>query len=240
MRRRLLHLSDTHAGHPGTFHDGSVPLATPEESLERILAVLADPVDVIVHTGDIAEADADGAAERVRDRLADVGVPVLAVPGNHDDPATTRAVFGTDPIELGGWRIIGADTVIPGEIHGTAERILDRLDAYDDRPTVLAIHHPIRSRSTHPWFQLVGGDRLLQALRERTHVRAVLSGHTHQRFEHAEPWGLNHLGGPSTYYGVTHDGNEFAHRMSDIGAQLIELDDETITATALGGGAGLV
>lgn len=231
MRLQLLHISDTHFGYSGTFRNGSVPRAAPEESLERTLASMAGSVDAIVHTGDIAESDAVGAAEQVRDRLTEYDVPVLAVPGNHDDPAATRQAFGTQPIEIGGWRIVGVDTVIPGEIHGTAERVLEQIDAHDERPTVLAMHHPIRSRSTHSWFQLDDATGLLGALRERPHVRAVLSGHTHQRYEHAEPWGLRHLGGLSTYYGMQHDGDEFSYRMSDVGAQLIELDHEKVTAT---------
>lgn len=232
MPLRILHLSDTHFGATGSFRDGSSPLDRPDVALDRTLSSLSGPIDAIVHTGDIADDLSEPSARLVQQRLASYGVPLLGVPGNHDDPAAVADVFGRSPIEVGEWRIIGADTVIAGEIHGSAERVLEQVDAYDERPTVIAIHHPIRSRSTHRWFSLAGAAELLSGLRERPHVRALLTGHTHQQFEHVEPWGLRHLGGLSTYYGMSHDGDAFTYQMSDVGAQVIELDGSDTITTA--------
>ena len=97
---RVLHISDTHAG--ANAH------GDPLERLETVLgAVAADGFspDLVVHTGDISDAGQASDVEAVLDRLAGVA-PVLAVPGNHDDPATVTLTEAG----LGPWRVIGIDT----------------------------------------------------------------------------------------------------------------------------------
>ena len=134
---------------------------------------------------------------------------VLAVAGNHDDPDNVHAVFGsTDTVDLGVWRVLGVESVIPGQDHGAVDvdALIRRLDQLDDRPTVLAIHHPPRSPSTNAMFQLIGADEMLAALRDRPHVRAVVSGHLHEAFERREG-DLQLWGGPSAYYAIEHTGD---------------------------------
>lgn len=230
MTLRILHISDTHFGaiYAGPEHER--PPAPPVDGLERLLAKVTGPFDAVVHTGDITDAGGQEHTAAVLHRLRELGAPVLGVPGNHDLSAEVADVFGIAPLEVGGWRIIGVDTVIPGAVEGTAARIIETIDGYDARPTLLAVHHPIRSNSTHEWFVLRDADGLLPALEQRPHVRAVLSGHTHEQYQHTEPWGLRHLGGQSTYYGMRHSGTEFWHADHEVGAQLVELADDTVAA----------
>lgn len=103
--------------------------------------------------------------------------------------------------------------------------VLATLDALDDRPTVLAVHHPPAGTSTHAWFQLAGAGLLLEGLATRPHVRLVVSGHLHEPFDRrAGTLGL--LGAPSTLYGIRHQGEVWDEDASvPTGARLLHLDE---------------
>ena len=180
-------------------------------------------------TGDLSDDGSLPALERLRDVVGQLSTRVMAVAGNHDDPNNVRAVFGThDTVELGRWRVLGVESVIPGEDHGSVDvaSLIRRLDHLDPRPTLLAIHHPPRSPSTNPMFQLIGADEMLAALRDRPNVRAVVSGHLHEAFERYED-GVQLWGSPSSYYAITHTGGEY-QLVSDgiVGAQVLTLGDD--------------
>ena len=103
----------------------------------------------------------------------------------------------------------------------------------DDRPTLLVLHHPPVSPSTHEWFRLDGGDELAVLLARRPHVAAVLSGHLHQPFED-EVHGVRVLGCPSTWVGIRHEGDAFVVGGDDrTGARLLELADDGTWRTEL-------
>jgi Icc protein len=215
---RLLHLSDTHAG--ATAHGD--PLAR----LERVLAAVAADgfvPDLIVLSGDIADAGADVDVQAVLTRLAG-SAPVLAVPGNHDDPAT---VPGPRELRLGPWRVLGLDTTIPDEIAGQ----IDEVPGIDG-PTVLVMHHPLRSRSKHPWFVTRGADVAVAVLAAAVHPVIVLSGHTHEAYQ-GETGSLRVWGAPACYYAITHAGDSWTDGGAT-GVRLVELaDDGTATTRVL-------
>ncbi|MTD43027.1 hypothetical protein GKE82_01570 [Conexibacter sp. W3-3-2] len=222
----LLHLSDTHLGAtPG----GPVMACDPDARLATVLAAWTargESADLVVHSGDVTDDEHPDAVRRVDEALATLGAPVLAVGGNHDAP--TVALGGPDTAEVGAWRVLGARTARPGQIHGTLDvpALLHRLDALDDRPTVLVVHHPPRSRSTHEWFQLDGADALLDALAARPHVRAVLSGHLHDAFALPGPGDLVLLGGPSTAQAIAHEGEAMRFGEGLTGARVVRLHDD--------------
>ncbi len=187
-----------------------------------------DP-DLVLLSGDLADDGSVAALQRISDSIAIFPAPVLAVAGNHDLIASVRAVFGVDDaVEIGSWRMLGVETVIPGAIHGAVDvdAMTRRLDAVDDRPTVIAVHHPPRSASTHPWFRLIGAERMLAALRRRPHVRAVVSGHLHEAFQLRDSE-LDLCGAPSTYYAIEHQGDSYRMPADGVvGAQVLTLGDD--------------
>jgi Icc protein len=186
--------------------------------------------DLVLLTGDLTDDGDPGAYERLARILSELGAPILALAGNHDRPEAVAATWGgADVAEVAGWRIVTADTTVAGEVHGAIDvaRVMRRLDDLDDRPTLLALHHPPLSRSTHPQFHLHGDDALLDELAARPQVRAVVAGHLHDSVELHSHHDLPVLLGPSTVMGITHLGDEMlidpgAHR----GAQVLELDDD--------------
>jgi 3',5'-cyclic-AMP phosphodiesterase len=222
----VLQISDTHLrAEPNTPVDED-----PDASLLATIHAVRDVhADLVLLTGDLADDGSVAALERVRAVADDFSSPMLAIGGNHDDVDNVRTVFGAaDTVEVGTWRVVGVDSVIPGEIHGAVdvEELTGRLDRLDDRPTLIAIHHPPRSPSTNPMFRLIGAEQMLSALRARPHVRAVASGHLHEAFDRTDG-PLQLYGAPSTYYAIQHAGDAYAQAEDGIvGAQVLTLGDD--------------
>ena len=201
----VLQISDTHlSAAPNTPADND-----PDASLLATLDAVRDVrADLVLLTGDLAD---DGSLAGLQ-RLDNV-----------------RAVFGTaDTVEVGRWRVMGVESMIPGQDHGSVdvERLTERLDRLDDRPTLICIHHPPRSPSTNQMFQLIGAEAMLAALRDRPHVRAIVSGHLHEVFDRREG-DLQIYGGPSSWYAIEHTGDDY-RLFADglVGAQVLTLGDD--------------
>jgi Icc protein len=162
-----------------------------------------------------------------------LGAPIRATPGNHDLAESVAEVFGTAATEeIGSWRIVLVDTTIPGHDDGAVdvEALCSRLDAVDARPTLIALHHPPDSPSTHEMFRLAGASGLLELCAARPHVRGIVSGHLHEAFERTAGR-VPVVGCPSSWYAIVHDRDTY-RLVPDglVGATLLELgDDGTLT-----------
>ncbi|MEP7112366.1 MAG: metallophosphoesterase [Ilumatobacteraceae bacterium] len=222
----VLQISDTHLqAKPSTASKRN-----PDASLlATINAVRNVRADLVLLTGDLADDGSVAALRRLRATVEELSPAILAVAGNHDDLHNVHAVFGdADTVDVGAWRVLGVESVIAGQDHGSVdvENLAERLDQLDDRPTLLAIHHPPRSPSTHPMFQLIGAEEMLTRLRDRPHVRAVVSGHLHEAFDRHDG-ALQLWGSPSSYYAIKHTDAEY--RLVDdgiVGAQVLTLGDD--------------
>jgi len=233
----VLQLSDTHLT---AQLGGPVNGLDPDARLEVVLAAVRRSglrPDLVVLTGDNADDASQPACERLRHAVTTLGAPVLAVAGNHDDPAIVADVFGAGhQAEVGAWRVVTFDSSRPGQIHGTLDvpAAIARLDALDARQTVVAVHHPPRSRSTHPWFRLDGADALLEGLTARPHVRAVITGHVHDAFSFSGPGGLALLGCPSTLMAISHAGTDMEiGSKGPTGARILTLDGDDLSTELL-------
>jgi Icc protein len=223
----VLHLSDLHlSAAPHTPVSG----ADPDDGLALTLALVADVrPDLVLLTGDISEDGSVASYERVAAAVDNLGAPVLALAGNHDEPVALASVLPTPTeVVVGAWQVVVVDTAAPDRVHGEVDTaaIAARLDALEARPTLVAQHHPPRSPSTNEWFALVGADAFLAALAARAHVAAVVSGHLHDPFtyRHAQ---LQLVGAPSTFYALAHDGEAYhAPPTGLVGAQLLHLGDD--------------
>jgi Icc protein len=234
----VLQLSDTHL----TRTTGQrVYDRDPDERVAKVLLAwqgTGEQADIVLLTGDLADDGSAAACERLALAIAGLSVPILALPGNHDDPAVVAATWGgVDVAEVDGWRIITADTTIPGQIHGAVDvpDVLARLDALDARPTVVAVHHPPLSRSTGDQFRLDGAAELLDGLAARPQVRAVVGGHLHDAVDLQGPRELPVLLCPSTLMGIVHDGDQMQiDPGAPRGARVLHLaDDGTLTSRVL-------
>jgi Icc protein len=225
----VVQLSDTHLARVAP--DPADP-TTADAGVRRTMAALGDRrPDLVLLTGDLADDGSVEACRRLRASVEALGAPILATPGNHDLPESIVDVFGPlDTAEVGNWRVMLVDTTIPGHDDGEidVDAFSSRLDAADSRPTLVALHHPPVSPSTHEMFRLTGAAELIEACAARPHVRGIASGHLHEAFERTAG-DIPVVGCPSTWYSVVHDGDSYRldpHGV--VGAQLLELDDDGV------------
>jgi Icc protein len=191
----LVQLSDLHlrAGAGGTG-----PAVRLEHAVRRVAALQPRPRAVLL-SGDLVDVPTSAAYEQVNALLAPLGVPVHAIPGNHDDRDLLRARFGPGPApagapvrfaaSCGALRLVCCDSTLPGEGDGGALgaeqlRWLDEtLGEQPQTPTLLALHHPpvltgVRSMDA---IALAGEDRvaLEMLLGGHPQVQAITCGHVH-------------------------------------------------------------
>ncbi|GAB3206986.1 metallophosphoesterase [Nocardia tengchongensis] len=184
----LAQLSDTH------FNMG----ARNVERAERVMAFLAElpqRPDVIIVTGDIADEGDVEEYQQARAALT-ADLPVLILPGNHDDRANMRSVLfpgseGTAPINqsysVNGVTLALLDSSIPGKPEGlledeTYEFLTDLLAAAPaDEVVLIAMHHPpvpVQSTVVDP-IRLTNPERLAEIVAGDDRIAAVLTGHVH-------------------------------------------------------------
>ena len=92
-------------------------------TLPALKAALADaqqsaawPPDVVLVTGDLVQDDPSGYVH-IRRVFGHLGMPVLCIPGNHDDPAVMRRELRVDPFTVGGHSDFGAWRIEIGRAH---------------------------------------------------------------------------------------------------------------------------
>ncbi|WP_327008407.1 phosphodiesterase [Dactylosporangium sp. NBC_01737] len=182
----IAHVSDTHLADDGGRS------AERAERVVRYLERLRRPVDAVLVTGDVADhgLPAEYAAARVLGRL---GVPLLQLPGNHDERSAFRqSLLGAPPepgpvdqvARVGDLVFALCDSSIPGRDDGwLADETLAWLDTVlaEGAPTFVCFHHPPVAIG-HPQADLVrqfGEDRLAAVLARHPNVVALLCGHIH-------------------------------------------------------------
>jgi len=208
---RLLHLTDPHlfADEAGEIY-GVRTAETFAATLQHALMTTPGEIDAVLVTGDIAE-DGDAATyERFRREMAALDLPVLCLPGNHEDRGAMTRILSEPPLQLcgthtlPGWRIILLDSHLAGSDEGFLHadellRLERELAAAADENVLVCVHHqpvPIGS----PWldaYGIVNADAFLPRLEAQGNVRAVLFGHVHQVSDRLHR-GIRMMSTPST------------------------------------------
>ncbi len=147
----LLQFSDLHLR--AREDDADLRLA---RAVAAAAALRPRPQAVLV-TGDLADEPAAEVYRRAHRALSELGIPIHAIPGNHDDRDLLAMAFAARerptgaPVHVlayvGALRLVGCDTTVPGSPGGAldSEQLgwLDRaLSNEPARPTLLALHHP--------------------------------------------------------------------------------------------------
>ena len=203
---RLAQISDCHLPEkPQTSYRG----LNADQGLAAVLAALVRwQPDGIILTGDLSEDASRASYQRLAAVTRELGVPVCALPGNHDEPALMQEFFPNGPYagphlqQAGDWQLLLLNSARPGRIDGC----LDEADLQaisgllaGDQPAVLALHHqplPIGA----PWidrYMLEQPEKLLEQLRHWQQIKVVTWGHVHQVFE-SRVDGVRFLSAPST------------------------------------------
>ncbi len=161
-------------------------------------------VDCVVIKGDIADRGRVEQFEAAGRAFARFEAPIHAFLGNHDHYALHEgervdghALLGQPPaprsFELGGWRLVLLDSVLPGEHHGVLPRerlawLADVLEETRERSqsTLLFMHHqPVPPQHRDRFPNTIGLEpehslRLFDLVGGHPQVRGVLIGHTHR------------------------------------------------------------
>lgn len=190
---RVLQITDCHvSAQPGTSYRGLDARA----ELERLLpAAQAWRPDVVLLTGDLAEDESEGAYAWLAETLASLGTPLLATPGNHDDPVLMQRYFERVSVDAplvfdqGEWRLVLLNSARPGRIDGTLddEQLSSLAAVLDAGPAhaLVALHHQPVMVGSH-WidrYALHEPERLWSVLAGTGRCRAVCWGHVHQAFD---------------------------------------------------------
>jgi alkaline phosphatase D len=252
---RVIQISDTHLS-PGKQH--FVP------NWEPVAAWLkAQQPDLVIHTGDVT-VDAAGEetdAEHCAALMRSLGVPWLALPGNHDvgdarDPHQPvneerldrwRRHFDGDRWvrDIAGWRLIGFNALLLGSGEGAEREQAAWLEAAtreaQGRRLAWFLHRPLflshrDEDDTGYWSVKPEPRAALFDLIDRHHVALVASGHLH-RWHDARLNGTRFVWGPATGFLVGPEMHPPMAGAAQLGAVAYEFgdDDVDVTFTAIDG-----
>jgi len=201
--------------------------------------------DLLLATGDLSEDGSRTSYLTLRNYLKPLGIPILALPGNHDDPGLLAEIFPGSPVdtirvsEHGPWQIIRLNSCLPGRPEGRlGEKMLADLESFlknnEQRPLLVALHHqPVSIGS--PWidkYRLQQPEPFLQLIDRQTNVKAVVWGHVHQVFE-ASRNGTAMLGSPSSAINGLKAAQKFTPDASGPAFRWLELKADGTTLTGV-------
>lgn len=190
----IAQLTDPHLRDDGAdpFHDPAKALL---QAFTQIAAMDVRP-DAIVLTGDIIDRSARDYAQALA-LLREAPVPLLPMPGNHDDPFAFRRAFDgwarfapehlSFTAEVADLQLIALDSILPDARPGLDKVRLDWVaNALDtsEKPSVLALHYPpFPTGAPHldgPGFQNAAA---LARLIARGRVCRIIAGHSHRAMQ---------------------------------------------------------
>ncbi len=199
----IAHVSDLHVKQAGTDQILECDQNASLESAISELNAMEPRPDIVLLTGDLTNSGAVAETEVLKRILDGLKIQFYLIPGNHDNLAALRAVFGQQiaPGKEGGFmhqvvdghsvRLIGLDTTMTGHHSGElCEKRIAWLDASlgdaRDKPTALFMHHP--PFQTGIWWLdciglLQGGKALEDLLKKHRQVKAVFCGHVHRAIQ---------------------------------------------------------
>ena len=231
---RITHFTDPHLY--GSETESLRGVAT----LPALTATLANaqagewPPDAVLVTGDIVQDDPAGYTH-FRRVFGSLGMPVLCLPGNHDEPKAMRRALQGHPfvtggyVDMGPWRIVLLDSSVPGSASGrlgpqSLADLEQALSGARGRHCLVCLHHHPVAMSSR-WLDEVALENpaeFLQVIDRHTNVRAIVWGHVHQAFDGLRK-GVRLLATPATCTQFVPHADEFAVDRRPPGYRTLEL-----------------
>ncbi|MEO5364052.1 MAG: phosphodiesterase [Magnetococcus sp. DMHC-8] len=209
---QILHFSDCHLFAAPNGEIGGVRSADALAATVTAAQAGATTSRLAIITGDLSQDGTPESYERAEQLFARLGMPVYAVPGNHDRLVCMQTALTGHPIVwqrsvvVAGWQMVFLNStltdpdnpagLLPAEELSSLE---DALLAQPGMPTLVALHHQPMPLDT-PWMNrmaLTNPDDLFTVLARHPWVRALLFGHIHYPFA-GERQGIHLLSAPST------------------------------------------
>jgi len=235
-RLKILQVSDCHlSADPKADYRGQ----NADRNLKKLLPAMRawDP-DLVLATGDVSEDGSAASYARAAVWLGTVGAPLLALPGNHDDPAVMKKHFPQGPWggpygrEAGPWLLLLLDSTVEGEVSGRlSQQVLEKLDerlrGSNAAFVLLALHHqpvPVNAR----WidrYALENPDLFWNFVDRDGRVECVTWGHVHQDYQERRK-GATLLGSPSAVANSLPNTERFTLDLTGPSCRWIELGPE--------------
>ena len=178
--------------------------------------------DIIILSGDLAQDPCPASYERLRMHLTRLAIPVVCLPGNHDDLQLMQTLLNTDTISCAKqrvfkhWQLICLNSQIPDDPGGfLAETELVFLKhALEDFPqlhALIAVHHHCVPALSE-WIDTMiisNSNTFLSTLKEYPQVKVIITGHIHQELS-AQVQHFSVFGTPSTCFQFTPKSRNFS------------------------------
>jgi len=202
MSTYLFQLSDLHIREPGQKAYGRLDTAPYLRAAIDTIQRFPQAPTALVITGDLCDFGRDAEYQHLRDLLADLTCPIYLMPGNHDCTMSLRRVFPDHDylgvsgpahfsVQVGDLQLIALDSTVTGQSYGAIDPqgliwLQEKLEASQDRPVVLAMHHPPFLTQIGHMDEiglLLGRSELAQVVRKFSHVERIICGHLHRAIE---------------------------------------------------------
>jgi Icc protein len=198
MTLKIVQISDLHLF---ADPDGELKGLKTQAGLTAVLSDIRDrhpDFDLLVISGDHTHDELPNTYRRIRRQLGAWVSRTRLIPGNHDERAVIREVFPdlvpasgerlTFEVELKGWRLLGIDSHVPGQLYGEVgeeqwEWLAERLGR-SSGPALLFLHHPPLPIGS-PWMDAIGlrdAEGLKHVVRHSPQLKLICHGHIHQEF----------------------------------------------------------
>ncbi|WP_428663432.1 phosphodiesterase [Reyranella sp.] len=195
----IAQLSDPHVRPDGVLYQDVAPSNAQFAAAIAALNALDPRPDLVLLSGDLVDKGMPAEYARLRELLRGLEIPLLVIPGNHDDRDVFRRAFrdhdylpDSGPMHYaagthGPVRIVALDVTLPGLHHGVVDeagaRWLDETLAEEpQRPTIVMMHQPPFETGV-PYLDLYacGEDQRLAAVVSRhRQVERIVCGHVHR------------------------------------------------------------
>jgi len=190
---KILQISDCHVSvDPSATYRGQ----NADRNLKKLIpAMRAMNPDFILLTGDVSEDASPDSYARVAAMLETLDAPLLALPGNHDDPAVMQQHFPAGPWQgpcartVSRWTLLLMDSTEPGEISGSfSQQALEQFDQQlrnsDADFILVALHHQPVQVNAH-WidrYALENPALFFNLADLDSRIRCICWGHVHHDF----------------------------------------------------------
>lgn len=219
-----------------------------DDSLSAVLALAKEKypdADLIALTGDISNSDGAQAYPRLLKKLreeAQLNMPVVWLPGNHDDNTLMKKAVGDGFLaskSLGAWQVTCLDSSIPHEVPGRIgepelQRSIDVLQGQPDKYHLFFCHHHLQKIGCD-WLdpQVIenAGD-VLKQWSNYPQLKVIAHGHVHQEqtqsFAHIDIYAT-----PSSCIQFKPQSEDFAVGDEMPGFRVFELADDGRVSTQI-------
>jgi Icc protein len=195
----IAQFSDAHLRPRGMLLHGAVDSNAMLQTAIHHLNTLRPRPDLALFSGDLADEALQEEYTLARELLCSLEMPLLAIPGNHDEREAFRAAFAdrvylpkTGPLHFvsvdhGPVRIIGLDVTVPGSHHGLLDEdaaawLEKALALESQRPTMIMMHQPPFATGI-PYldeYWCRDGQRLAEIVARYPAVERIACGHVHR------------------------------------------------------------